>query len=55
MKALQEAIMQEKKLRRRFHELDFGGLRYAEMINNMPEHVMYASELENHPEEMRFH
>jgi hypothetical protein len=55
MKALQEDIMLEKKLRRRFCELAFGGLRYTQMLKNIPEHVMYASELENHPEDMRFH
>jgi hypothetical protein len=33
----------------------FGGLHYTEMLKNIPEHAMYASELENHPEEMRYH
>jgi hypothetical protein len=55
MKALQEEIMQEKQLPRRFYELDFGGLCYTKMIKNTPEHAMYASESENHPKEMRFH
>jgi hypothetical protein len=55
MKALQEDITQEKQLRRRFCELAFGGLRYTKMLKNIPEHAMYAKELENHPEEMRCH
>ena len=55
MKALQEDITQENKLRRRFDELAFGGLHYIEMLKNMPEPVMYSRELENHPEEMKFH
>jgi hypothetical protein len=55
MKAFQEDITQENQLRRRFCELAFGGLRYTEMLKNMQEHAMYASELENYPEEMRCH
>ena len=55
MKALQEDIMQEKKLRRRFCELAFGGLLYTEMPKSIPEPVMYARELENHPEETKCH
>jgi hypothetical protein len=47
--------MQGKQLRRRFLELAFGGLPYTEMLKIMPEPVMYARELENHPEEMKFH
>jgi hypothetical protein len=47
--------MQGKKLHRRFLELAFGGLPYTEMLKIMPEPVMYARELENHPEEMKFH
>jgi hypothetical protein len=45
MKALQEDIMQEKQLHRRFCELAFGGLHYTEMLKNMTEHAMYASKL----------
>jgi hypothetical protein len=55
MKALHENIMQENKLCRRFFELAFGGLPYTEMINTIPESAMYAKELGNHPEEMKFH
>ena len=55
MKALQEDITQGKEQRRRFYELAFGGLCYTKILNNILEHAMYASELENHPEEMRFH
>jgi hypothetical protein len=55
MKASQEDIMKGKKLHRRFYELAFGGLHYTEMLKNIPEHVMYSSELENHLEEMRCH
>jgi hypothetical protein len=55
MKASQEDIMQEKKLRRRFLELAFGGLPYTEMLKTIPEPTMYAKELGNHPEEMKFH
>jgi hypothetical protein len=55
MKASQEDITQGKQLRRRFCEMAFGGLRYTEMLKSMPEHVMYARELENHLEEMKFH
>jgi hypothetical protein len=33
----------------------FGGLHYTKMLKNMPEHVMYASELENHLKGMRCH
>jgi hypothetical protein len=55
MKASQEDIMQGKQLHRRFCELDFGGLPYTEMLNIMPEHVMYAREWENHSEEMKCH
>jgi hypothetical protein len=47
--------MQGKKLCRRFCELAFGGLPYIEMLKIMPENVMYARELENYPEEMKFH
>jgi hypothetical protein len=55
MKASQEDITQAKKLRRRFCELAFGGLLYTKMLKSIPEPVMYARELENHPEEMKFH
>jgi hypothetical protein len=55
MKASQEDITQGKKLRRRFCELAFGGLLYTEMLKSIPEPVMYARELENHPEEMKCH
>jgi hypothetical protein len=55
MKELQEDIMQERQLCRRFCELAFGGLRYTEMLKNMLEHAMYASKLENHPKEMICH
>jgi hypothetical protein len=41
--------MHEKKLRRRFLELAFGGLPYTEMLKNTLEPVMYAKELGNHP------
>jgi hypothetical protein len=47
--------MQGKKLCKRFCELAFGGLCYTEMLKSMTEHVMYSRELENHPEEMKFH
>jgi hypothetical protein len=47
--------MQEKQLRRRFLELAFGGLPYTEMLKTIPEPAMYAKELGNHPEEMKFH
>jgi hypothetical protein len=33
----------------------FGGLPYTEMLNTIPNLVMYAKELGNHPEEMKFH
>jgi hypothetical protein len=33
----------------------FGGLPYIEMLKNIPEPVMYAKELGNHPKEMKFH
>jgi hypothetical protein len=55
MKALQEDITQENQLHRRFYELAFGGLRYTEMLKNMPKHAMYANDFENYPEEMRCH
>jgi hypothetical protein len=45
--------MQEKKLRRRFLELAFGGLPYIEMLKTIPEPSMYAKELGNLPEEMK--
>jgi hypothetical protein len=47
--------MQETKLGKRFCELAFGGLLYTKMLKNIPDHAMYASELENHPKEMRCH
>jgi hypothetical protein len=55
MKASQEDITKGNKLRRRFFKMDFGGIRYTKMLKSMPEHVMYAKKLENHPEEMKFH
>ena len=55
MKASHEDTTQEKKQCNRFLELASGGLLYTEMLNNILEHAMYASKLENHPEEMRFH
>jgi hypothetical protein len=55
MKASREDITQENQLRRRFLELAFGGLPYTEMLKTIPEPAMYAKELENHPEEMKFH
>jgi hypothetical protein len=42
-------------LRRRFCKLAFGGLRYIEMLKSMPDHVVYARELEKDHEEMKFH
>ena len=47
--------MQVNKLRRRFLELDFGGLPYTEMLKTIPEPAMYAKELGNHLEEMKLH
>jgi hypothetical protein len=55
MKASQEDNMHGKKLYIRFLELAFGGLLYIEMLNNILEPTMCAKELENHPEEMKFH
>jgi hypothetical protein len=55
MKALQKEITQEKQLRRRFLELAFGGLPYKKMLKTITEPAMYAKELGNHPEEMKFH
>jgi hypothetical protein len=55
MKASHEDIVQVKKLHKRFLELAFGGLPYTEMLKTILEHVMYARELGNHPEEMKFH
>jgi hypothetical protein len=54
MKASQEDTTQGKKLRRRFLELAFGGLPYTEMPRTTTEPAMYAKELGNHPEEMKF-
>jgi hypothetical protein len=47
--------MQEEKLCRIFLEMAFGGLPYTEMLKIMPEPLMYARELEKHPDEMKFH
>ena len=55
MKASQEDTMQGKKLCTRFLELAFGGLLYTEMLKSIPDPVMYAREMENHPKEMKFH
>jgi hypothetical protein len=55
MKASHEDITQGKKLRRRFLELAFGGLPYTEMPQTIIKPAMYAKELGNHPEEMKFH
>jgi hypothetical protein len=55
MKASQKDIMQGKRLRKRFLEMAFDGIPYTEMLNTIPEPAMYAKELENHPEEMKFH
>jgi hypothetical protein len=55
MKALQEDTTQGEQLRRRSLELAFGGPPYTEMLKIMPELAMYARELGNHPEEMKFH
>jgi hypothetical protein len=55
MKASHEDITQGKQLCRRFCELAFGGLPYTEMLNIMLEPAMYARELGNHPEEIKFH
>jgi hypothetical protein len=55
MKASQEDITQGKKLHRRFCEMAFGGLPYTRMLKIMLEPMMYARELGNHPEGMKFH
>jgi hypothetical protein len=55
MKASHEDIMQEEKLRKRFLELASSGLPSTEMLNIIPNPAMYAKELGNHPEEMKFH
>jgi hypothetical protein len=55
MKALQEDTMQGKQLYRRFLELAFCGLPYTEMLKTITELAMYAKELGNHPEVMKFH
>jgi hypothetical protein len=55
MKESQEEITQGKKLRKRFLELVFGGLPYKEMPRTITAPTMYAKELENHLEEMKFH
>jgi hypothetical protein len=55
MKASQEDTTQGKKLRRRFLELAFGGLPYTEMIKTITKTEMYAKELGNLLEEMKFH
>jgi hypothetical protein len=55
MKASHEDITQGKKLCRRFLELAFGGLPYKEMPWTIINPTMYAKELGNHPEEMKFH
>jgi hypothetical protein len=47
--------MQGRQLRRRFFELDFGGLLYTEMLRTITEPAMYVKELGNHPKEMKFH
>jgi hypothetical protein len=54
MKASQEDTMQGKKQRRRFLELASGGPLCTKMLRNTTEPAMYAKELGNHPEEMRF-
>jgi hypothetical protein len=54
MKASQEDTTQGKKLRRRCLELAFGGLPYINMLKTIIELVMYAKELGNLPEEMKF-
>jgi hypothetical protein len=36
-------------------ELAFGGLPYTEMLRIILEPMMYARELGNHPNEMKFH
>jgi hypothetical protein len=46
--------MQGKKQHRRFSELAFGGPLYTKMLTNTTEPAMYAKELGNLPEEMRF-
>jgi hypothetical protein len=54
MKAFQEDTTQEKKQCIRFLELASSGLPYTEMLRTITEPVMYAKELGNHPEEMKF-
>jgi hypothetical protein len=55
MKASQEDITQGKKLHKRLCDLAFGGLHYTEMLRIMLEVVMYARELGNHLDEMKYH
>jgi hypothetical protein len=55
MKASKEDTSQGERLRRRSYEMAFGGLPYTKMIRIMIEPVMYARELGNHPDEMKFH
>jgi hypothetical protein len=47
--------MQGKTLCIRFFELAFGSLPYIEMLRTITEASMYAKELGNRPEEMKFH
>jgi hypothetical protein len=46
--------MQEKKQCRRFLELASGGPLYTRMLRTITKPVMYANELGNPPEGMRF-
>jgi hypothetical protein len=55
MKESQKDTTQGRKPRRRCLELSFGGLPYREMLKTIIEPAMYAKELGNHPEEMKFH
>jgi hypothetical protein len=55
MKESQEDTTQGKQLCRRFLELAFGGLPYTEMLKSIIEPAMYAKELGNHQEEVKFH
>jgi hypothetical protein len=55
MKASQEDITQGNQPRRRFLELAFGGLPYTKMLKTVTEPAMYAKELGNRLEEMKFH
>lgn len=54
MRASQDDTMQEKKQCRRFSELASSGPLYTKMLRTTTEPTMYAKELGNLPEEMKF-